>query len=224
MRLLRMKSDQGFTLTELMIAMVLSGLVMGVVYSSYYSQQKSATVQEQVSGMQQNLRMAMYYMESEIRMAGYDPRGTAGAGIQTPNASLIRFTMDLTDDPGTGDPDGAADDPGEDVTYSLFDADGDGDNDLGRDTGGGNVLLAENIDALNFIYLDAENQVTANVNEIRSVQISVVARTGQMDLGFTNNEDYQNQVPATIYSGGGDHFRRKLLTTQVKCRNLGLVQ
>jgi type IV pilus assembly protein PilW len=222
MKLLDSTSERGFTLTELMIAMVLTSLVMGMVYSTYYSQQKSATVQEQVSGMQQNLRMAMYYMESEIRMAGYDPMGTAGAGIQTPNAQTIRFTMDLTDDPGTGDPDGSVDDNGEDITYALYDADGDGDNDLGRDTGGGNVLFAENIDALNFIYLDAENIVTANLNEIRSVQISVVARTGQGDPGYTNNEDYQNQVPATIYSGGGDNFRRKLLTAQVKCRNLGL--
>ena len=222
MRLLNIKSDRGFTLTELMIAMVLTGLVMSVVYSTYYSQQKSATVQEQVSGMQQNLRMAMYYMESEIRMAGYDPTGTAGAGIQTPNANTIRFTMDIAGDPGTGDGDGVLDDPGEDVTYVLYDADGDGDNDLGRDTGAGNVLFAENIDALNFIYLDAENNVTGNLNEIRSVQISVVARTGQGDPGYTNNEVYQNQVPATIYSGGGDNFRRKLLTAQVKCRNLGL--
>ena len=164
----------------------------------------------------------MYYMESEIRMAGYDPTGSAGARIQTPNANTIRFTMDLTDDPGTGDGDGATDDPGEDVTYVLYDANGDGDNDLGRDTGGGNVLFAENIDALDFVYLDAENIVTANPNEIRSVQISVVARTGQSDPGYTNNEVYQNQVPATIYSGAGDHFRRKLLTAQVKCRNLGL--
>jgi hypothetical protein len=148
--------------------------------------------------------------------------GTAGAGIQTPNAASIRFTMDIGGNAATGDGDGVLDDPGEDITYTLYDADGDGDNDLGRDTGGGNVLFAENIDALNFIYLDAENNVTGNVNDIRSVQISVVARTGQGDPGYTNNTDYQNQVPATIYSGGGDNFRRKLLTAQVKCRNLGL--
>jgi len=221
MRLLSLKSDQGFTLTELMVAMVLTSVVMGAVYSTYYSQQKSAAVQEQVSGMQQSLRMAMYYMESEIRMAGYDPTGTAGAGIQTPNASSIRFTMDIAG-AANGDGDGALDDPGEDITYALYDADGDGDTDLGRDTGSGNVLFAENIDALNFIYLDEENDVTGSANDIRSVQISVVARTGQGDPGYTNNGVYQNQVPTTIYSGGGDNFRRKLLTAQVKCRNLGL--
>ena len=121
-----------------------------------------------------------------------------------------------------GDGDGALDDPGEDITYALYDADGDGDTDLGRDTGSGNVLFAENIDALNFIYLDEENDVTGSANDIRSVQISVVARTGQGDPGYTNNGVYQNQVPTTIYSGGGDNFRRKLLTAQVKCRNLGL--
>ena len=221
MRHVSLKSDQGFTLTEVMIAMVLTSLVMGVVYSTYYSQQKSAVVQEQVSGMQQSLRMAMYYMESEIRMAGYDPTGTAGAGIQTPNPNSIRFTMDIAG-AANGDGDGVISATGEDITYALYDADGDGDTDLGRDTGSGNVLFAENIDALDFIYLDEDNMATVNANDIRSVQISVVARTGQGDPGYTNNDDYQNQVPTTIYSGGGDNFRRKLLTAQVKCRNLGL--
>ena len=221
MRHVSLKSDQGFTLTELMIAMVLTSLVMGVVYSTYYSQQKSAAVQEQVSGMQQSLRMAMYYMESEIRMAGYDPTGTAGAGIQAPNPNSIRFTMDIAG-AANGDGDGVISATGEDITYALYDADGDGDTDLGRDTGSGNVLFAENIDALDFIYLDEDNVATLNANDIRSVQISVVARTGQGDPGYTNNDVYQNQVPTTIYSGGGDHFRRKLLTAQVKCRNLGL--
>ena len=66
------------------------------IYSAYYSQQKSNITQEQVAAMQQELRAAMYIMQREIRMAGCDPIGSAGAGIQTPNTNSITFTLDIT--------------------------------------------------------------------------------------------------------------------------------
>ena len=94
--------NKGFTLTELLVATALSSMVMGGIYSSFYSQQKTFVAQEQTAAMQQNLRSAMYLMEREIRMAGYDPTGDAGAGIHTANANSIRIMKDITDDSGTG--------------------------------------------------------------------------------------------------------------------------
>jgi type IV pilus assembly protein PilW len=217
-QILRRLNKHGFTLVELLVAIAVAGIVMAGIYSSYYSQQKSYVAQEQVAAMQQNLRVGMYYMEREIRMAGCDPTGNAGAGIQTANTNSIRFALDITDDPGTGDADGDTDDANEDITYSLADNDGDGDNDLERN----NNLVAENIDALDFVYLDANGAPTATLSDIRSVQISLVARTGRGDPGYTNNTAYQNKQGTTIYTAPGDNFRRKRLTTEVKCRNLGL--
>ena len=215
-------SRRGFTLVETMVAMALSGILMAGVYSAYYSQQKTSTVQNQVADMQQNLRTAMYFMTTEIRMAGYDPEGSAGSDIQTATSTTMQVTMDLTDDPGTGDPDGDTSDNNEDVTFSLYDADSDGINDLGRDIGSGNQLAAKNIDALNFVYLDEEGTVTTTLTEMRSVQISLVARTGRGDPGYTNSESYSNQKDTVIYTAPGDSYRRRLLTAQVKCRNVGL--
>ena len=215
---LTMKNQNGFTLTELLVALAISGVVMAGIYSAYYSQQKSYITQEQVAAMQQNLRVAMYYMEREIRMAGCDPTGNAGAGIQAISNNTINFTLDITDDVGTGEPDGDTLDANEDITYSLDDNDVDGDNDLERN----NNLIAENIDALDFVYLDANGAITATLANIRSVQITMVARTGRVDLGFTNNTVYKNQQGSTIYTAPNDSFRRKLLTAGVKCRNLGL--
>jgi type IV pilus assembly protein PilW len=126
--------------------------------------------------------------------------------------------LDITNDAGTGDPDGDTLDANEDITYSLDDNDGDGDNDLERN----NNLIAENIDALDFVYLDANGATTATLANIRSVQITLVARTGRGDPGYTNNTSYQNQQGTTIYTALNDNFRRKLLTAGVKCRNLGL--
>ena len=229
-------SHYGFTLTELLVAMGISGIVMASTYSVYHSHQKTYVAQEQVVAMQQNLRVAMYYMEREIRMAGYDPTQSGAAGIVTADGNSIRVTSDIhdgvdNDGDGTADEDdevGNADgviDPAngnEDITYSLSDNDGDGDNDLERN---GN-LIAENIDALNFAYLDESGTVlatpVASLEDIRSVQITLVARTGRRDPGYTNTTAYANQQGTEILPAQNDSFRRRHLRAQVKCRNLGL--
>ena len=219
------RSNAGFTLVELLVAMALSGIVMASVYSSFASQHKAYVAQEQVAAMQQNLRAAIYIMEREIRMSGHDPAGGSGTGIIAANASSVRVRSDLTDNAGTGGPDGDTGDVGEDVTYALFDADGDGDMDLGRAdaAGGGTQPMAENIDALNFVYLDENRNVTTVPSQIRSVQIAVIARAGERDIGYVNNEVYLNQQGQTILTPpSSDHFRRRMLMTEVKCRNLGL--
>ena len=217
------KQNAGFTVVELLVAMALSGVVMASVYSSFSVQHRAYVAQEQIAAMQQNLRAALYLMEREVRMAGHDPAGASGTGIVTANASSIRVRSDVTDNAGTGAPDGDTGDVGEDITYALFDADGDGDMDLGRmdASGGGMQPFAENIDALNFVYLDENANVTTVTSQIRSVQIAVIARAGQPDPGHLNNEVYTNQQGQTILAAS-DHFRRRILMTEVKCRNLGL--
>jgi type IV pilus assembly protein PilW len=219
------KAIEGFTVVELLVSIALSGVIMASIYSSFSSQQKAYTAQEQIAAMQQNLRAALYIMEREIRMAGYDPVGGSGASIVTADATSIRIRRDLTDNAGTGGPDGDTADVGEDVTYALYDADGDGDLDLGRTdaAGGGTQPMAENIDALNFVYLDENGTVTATPAQVRSVQITVVARAGAPDTGYVNHEVYTNQQGQTVFTPPpSDHFRRRMLTTEVKCRNLGL--
>jgi type IV pilus assembly protein PilW len=219
------KSNQGFTLVELLVTLVVSGVVLAGISSTFYSQQTAYINQEQVVSMQQNLRVAMYNMEREIRMAGHDPNGDSGAGIVTANANSIRIAQDLTDNAGTGDPDRDVGDPGEDITYSLQDADGDGDMDLVRNdhNGAGVQMVAEDIDALNFVYLNQSGVATTLLADIRSVQISVLAKTGRPSRGYANKTTYQNQQGQTIFIPlSGDQHRRRLLTAEVKVRNLGL--
>ncbi|MBW2063680.1 MAG: prepilin-type N-terminal cleavage/methylation domain-containing protein [Deltaproteobacteria bacterium] len=218
-------SSKGFALTELLVALSISSIVVAGIYSAFHSQQKSYVAQEQIAAMHQNLRGAILFMGRDIRMAGYDPTGRSTAKIETAQGNLLRITMDMTDDSGTGDPDGDTADSGEDITYSLVDVDGDGDMDLVRnDTNGvGNQQVAENIDALNFVYLDDDRLPTADPLRIRSVQVTVVARTAQRDPGYQDTRVYRNQQGETILTPpGGDSFRRKLLSEEFKCRNLGL--
>ena len=124
------------------------------------------------------------------------------------------------------------------MIYSLYDTDADGTSDaLGRNdvnSGAGTQLLAENIDQLNYVYLDesriALNDMATSVDpavlpDIRSIQVTMVARSGAIDSDYTNNETYQNQNPSgneVIYTAPGDNFRRRVLSTEIKCRNLGL--
>jgi len=197
-----MRSEKGFTLVEIMVTLAIMAVVMAGVYLTFYSQQKSYTVQEQVAEMQQNLRGAMYLMSKEIKMAGCNPTGQAQAGIVTAAADSISFTMDLwgksTDDP----PNGSISNPNENITYALADISGDQAMEIIRtdnNSGIGPQVVAENIDSLNFVYLDSNGNVTTDLLRIRSVQITVVAKTDQAD-------------------------RQKRLATHIKCRNLGMLQ
>jgi type IV pilus assembly protein PilW len=226
-QILKRLNRQGFTLVELLVAMGISAVVMAGVYTVYSSQQKSYAAQEQMAAMQQNLRAAIYFMEREIRMAAYDPTRDAAADIQTAGFNTINFTLDITNTAGTGNPDGLLDGPNENITYDLDDNDGDGDNDLERN----GSLIAENIDALDFVYLnavgtplddDGSGNVVASIPLIRSIQITIVAKADREDPGYTDTNAYFNQADLEILSAQNDGFRRKRLTTEVKCRNLGL--
>lgn len=201
----------GFTLVELLVSLAVAGIVMAAIYSSYTSQQKAYVTQEQVAMMQQNLRAALYHLERDIRMAGYDPTGKLGAGIVTAAANSFR----LTKDDGTSTPNGILD-SNEDVTYRL-----DGQI-LRKDPGSQQV--AENIDALNLVYLDANGAVTATLSAIRSVQISIVARTAKAAPGYSDSRVYTNLQGTTIYTPTGDNlkFRRNMLRVEVRCRNIGI--
>jgi prepilin-type N-terminal cleavage/methylation domain-containing protein len=75
-------SQKGFTIIELMVALVLSFILIGAVYGTFTSQQKAYTVQDQVAEMQQNARMAMNILVRDIRMAGY---GMPDTGVSSPS-------------------------------------------------------------------------------------------------------------------------------------------
>ena len=235
--------EEGFTLIELMVAAALSLVVMGGIYSVYQSQQKSYLVREQTTAMQQNLRAGMVVMTSDIRMAGYvhpnirgllnpaDKLGITEVNLDADsvkNDESIKFTLlkNKDDDPDTTDPDV---NKLETIKYYLFDKDGDGDLDLVKDwefNGVSNTeqLVAENIDALDFVYLDKNGAVIAdppsNLTAIRSVQVTMIAKTGRGDQGYKNTNSYKNQQNTEILPAQNDGFRRRKLSREIKCRNL----
>lgn len=75
---LNTRHNQGFTLLELMIAMVIAMIVMAAVYQVYQNQQRVYTTERSVVEMQQNARAALTLMKREMRMAGYKPAASDG--------------------------------------------------------------------------------------------------------------------------------------------------
>jgi hypothetical protein len=75
-----------------------------------------------------------------------------------------------------------------------------------ENTGGGGQPLAEYIESLEFSYMDVNGDVTANPADIRMVKVTVTAKTSGLDPEFK----------------GGDGYRRRTLSSNIKMRNMGL--
>jgi type IV pilus assembly protein PilW len=67
------KALRGFTIVELMIALLLSSILLTGVVQIYASSKQSYRLTENVSRMQENSRFAMNVLTKEIRMAGFSP-------------------------------------------------------------------------------------------------------------------------------------------------------
>jgi type IV pilus assembly protein PilW len=240
-------TQKGFTLLELMVAMSIMGIVMAAMVGFQQTQTRGYVTQEVVTDMQQNVRAAMHFMTSEIRMAGCDPTGNSGAQIREASDSRIRFSMDFSGGAGVpeaikfdedddfeytiGVPSGAITQSGEDITYQL-----NADGDLVRTDNITNIasVIAQNFDAFELAYIDGDgnridtNNTNLGINDrqrIRSVQITILARSGRDVPGFMNrirdtrtytNPWGDNDPPLYI---ANDDFRRILLSSEAALRN-----
>ncbi len=200
-------NNSGFTLIELLIAMVIFGIIVALIIGEYSDRQGRSITQQQAVEIQQTARASLYLISTEIIQAGYDPlkKGdvgiiTAGNGSTNPlrfsyyDSAMIRVSK----------------------SYQLADNGSDGDNDItmkyGKESSpgagiieGGSQLLAENISALTFSYLDENNAATTVLDDIRAIQMTITATTDA-------NERDRTQ---------GSNNARTLITT-IKCRNMGL--
>jgi type IV pilus assembly protein PilW len=258
------KKRNGVTLIELLIALVLSSILTAALYRAFIGQQKTYTVQDQVTDMQQNARTAMGQMTKEIRMAGYGGDmfsifGNINGFIDIVTPANNTITVILADQVGVLKQNTAKGANQLKVTNArIFNADKkrylclNGLNNylvqsvtedtilltaplaeghpinqpvylvkavsyyLGlsgaktvlrrnENTGGGGQPLADNIESLEFSYFDTNGNGTSNPSDIRMVKVSVTARTNLLDPQLK----------------GGDGYRRRTLSSNIKVRNMG---
>lgn len=213
--------DAGFTLIELLMGMVVSGIVVAGTVMVFQTMVRSNNTQVEITAMQQNLRAAMFYLERSIRMAGYDPTNGAGAGFTRMLTNRIAFTMDKGKPVGSdidNSPNGVIDSHwDEQVQFRL-----NGKRLERINSAGVGSLVAEDIEALNFVYLDNNGNPTLTAASVKSVQVTLVGRIGPQ-AGYTNpyidTTIYRNRSGAVVLPAQNDNIRRMALTTNVNCRN-----
>lgn len=233
-----MQNNKGFTLVEIMIALVVSMVLIAGMYASYRLQQRTQATQDQLVEMQQNLRAALTWLERDIRKAGYNKSqstmasscnaggtGTAVAPlIHTADDTTLGFSMDL-------DSNGDCSTGGENLTYNLYVA-GDGVQKLSRQNPGTNEAVAENFEAIEFFYTLKDGSQTTTpgslqLADIRSVQISLLGRCKNATPGYDNSTiTYPPaSAPAVLDAKWGpfnDGIHRQLITTNITFRNMNI--
>lgn len=235
---------KGFTLVELMIAMAISGVVFMAAFKIFTNHQQQYAAQLDVTEMQQNIRVALNLLSRDIRMAGYEDEveGSGTAKIVKATSDLFYFTVDLNEN-------GDVSDAGEHIAYDQYISTSTQTPTLGRTVASttitvtqnasgrwaaaGNLPAAENIDRLEFFYLDKDGAPLTPPgieSQIQTVVISILARADQPDPKFTNNRTYNPASNLSEYNSGtlsggwtvNDNFRRRLQIMRVDCRNMGL--
>ena len=221
---LRITRDQrGFTLTELLVACALIGLVMAGLFSMLQSgQQTYLTGTNQVEA-QQALRLALLRMTNEIRDAGYCP--TCGTGnpalgnfdaitAQSATTFTVQNDWNGTWDGTTGiftggtvphavlNTDGTTTTTprGEQVTYA-FSAGTLTRREIGLDASP--VVIASGISSLTFTYLDAAGATTTTAANIRAIVVNVVGQpqnqpttfqAGRVQVAMTDSIRLRNRL------------------------------
>lgn len=190
-------NDRGFTLVELMVAMVMAiFLILGTMTISEMAT-RSYESQDRITTAQQSVRGAMDMMVRQIRLAGLDPlaetNGTlANAAITTAAPTNLVFGADL-------DASGAIDATNERIQYTIA-----GDQlQLQRWQAGAPgwtdpVTVIDGVTFLRFDYFDEEGGAASSADEIALVVVNMT-------------------VTATD-SDGGSYNRN--LSTRINCRNL----
>lgn len=192
--------EAGFSLIEVMAALVILSIAMTAVFATFTAQQQSFTVQSRVAEMQQNLRQAVEYMSRDIRMAGYGvpdnvliPPGIIAAGV---NSIRSLYAKDNTTGP--------------DQIYVLYRFDMD-DNQKPNSTNGGvpsnasTVTLDNSVDYSHFLPTGGElvlvtDTTTADLYETSAAAGTMLTFGGGYAYNAGHTRSYPVGPPAVTVS------------------------
>jgi len=221
--------QKGFTLVDILVGLAMASVLMVATVSLFTTLGRSYTTQNVAADVQQVTRAGIELMIQQIRMAGFDPSGSATAAIVSnfddtsvfdnahngqvadTDAIQIAFTTDADMDgriDNCRNGDGSFKCPVEDdnienelIAYRL----NNGAIEKYRGASGVSgpqweAFTENNVSSLAFTYFDRDNNPTVDPNMIASVRISL---TTQEPAG-------RGGVVSRTYS------------TRVRCRNIGL--
>lgn len=175
--------SRGFSLTEVLIAMLLMLVVTAAMLSAFRFQMFALKGQDVQLEMQEAARAVVDVMTREIRLAGYDPTcAKTFAGIADARPQLLQLQFDSNEDGAIG--------AGESVTYAYDATAGE----IQRNVGGTSSALVSDMpqNALGLSYYDASGTVltssgtpaaltAAQRNMVRRVKITVMLQKPNPD-------------------------------------------
>ena len=180
----RCVKNAGFTLIELMVAMVIAGIMIIVMYRVFDYSAKMNVKLVVSADTQEAVRIAMDYMTEQIRIAGLDPLLTGGFGIEEAEESKIRFTLDRNMD-------GILNNRFEErMTFRLV------DNQLQVGLYEGTASedfqpFADNVTALEFHYFDSDGEQTENPDAVEMVDIYLRIEEEAARIGVVRRDRYR---------------------------------
>ena len=181
----------GFTVTELVLALAIMMMVMAAMVSMLISLNRVYAAQIVTAGVQQVTRAGINIMTRNIRLAGLNPLKINRIGILEATVNKIRFQHDTN---GSGTTETGQN---EDIAYLLND-----NHQLIRQKDGNsrsNKSLIDHVNNLSFKFFDRDDEETSILDDIQTVEISLTVRE-----------------PA-----GKSKFISRTYSTRVICRNLG---
>lgn len=185
------REDGGFTLIELMVSIAIGLVVLASVATTFTSQTRAYSAQEQINQMEQNLRGALDIMSREIKMAGYKPNGGSVTGVISYSSTGLTIQADI-DGNGSVLASGSGSSAAyEQIVYAYDSA----NKKITRQVGDGTVTtLAENISAFSFTYYQSQSSggaAATSASNIRQIKISMTGITAKPDPGYTSNGGYR---------------------------------
>jgi len=200
-----LQAKEGFSLLEMLIVLTIFTFIVGGIFNNLSQSQIRYQFEQEVAEVQQSARNAIDIMEREIKLAGF-PKASyydsgqnwtsansnkVAQGFVTISASNLVFEADVEED-------GVV----ERVEYTLTSGT------LNRSAedkqaGGGapaavNKVLANNVTALAFTYLDSSRAVTATASQVRCVRISLSMNTTSVDPQNRNRRTITVQTEASV--------------------------
>ena len=107
-----MAGDGGFSLLEMLIVIGVMSIVLSVAVGGFDNMSRFFSRENVKSDTQKKARFGLEVMIADIQLAGLNPRGVAGGGVQLATPTSIRVASDLNFD-------GDFDDAAETITYTL---------------------------------------------------------------------------------------------------------
>lgn len=182
----KIKDNKAMTLVEVLVAITITVIVIGGIYTIMVHGQRISVGQTYVAEMQQNARVAMDMMSREILMAGYDPTNPDYLVLRIPpvldpSSTSIRVLADLNQDSDTGD-----------ANENIFFQYNSSTQELSRDSGSGAKVIAANITVFSITY------------DPGATTLSSTASSGDTSLGVNSTSGFD--VGDWIYISDGTNL------------------